>query len=100
MLARIDQPIVPPTKFRRLYDSLVSVLDHKGQDFTDIRRVLESGMKNGAVSLMKDVSFDSHDPMRCVGLMQCGHLALLLLEHMLGIRADACCVSPALRRQR
>eukprot|EP00752_Nemacystus_decipiens_P018709 g16773.t1 len=39
---------------RRLYDCLVSVLDDKGQDFDDIRRVLERGMKNGAVSLMKD----------------------------------------------
>lgn len=41
---------------RRLYDCLVSVLDEKGHDFGEIRRVLEKGMKNGALSLMKDVS--------------------------------------------
>ena len=41
---------------RRLYDCLVSVLDEKDHDFGDIRRVLERGMRNGAVSLMKDVS--------------------------------------------
>lgn len=41
---------------RRLYDCLVSALDEKGEEFGDIRRVLERGMKNGAVSLMKDVS--------------------------------------------
>lgn len=34
------------------------MLDRNGQDFGDIRRVLESGMRNGAVSLMKDVSRD------------------------------------------
>lgn len=44
-----------PTQSRN-YDCLVSMLDQKGHDFGDIRRVLERGMKNGAVSLMKDVS--------------------------------------------
>ncbi|CAM9355466.1 unnamed protein product [Ectocarpus fasciculatus] len=39
---------------RRLYDCLVSVLDEKDHDFGGIRRVLERGMRNGAVSLMKD----------------------------------------------
>ncbi|CAM9719659.1 unnamed protein product [Pylaiella littoralis] len=39
---------------RRLYDCLVSVLDQRGQEFGDIRRVLESGMRNGTISLMKD----------------------------------------------
>lgn len=41
---------------RRLYDCLITVLDKKDEDFGEVRRVLESGMKNGAVSLMKDVS--------------------------------------------
>lgn len=41
---------------RRLYDCLGSLLDEKGANFSDIRRVLEGGMKTGAVSLMKDVS--------------------------------------------
>ncbi|CAM9488583.1 unnamed protein product [Ectocarpus sp. 4 AP-2014] len=39
---------------RRLYDCLISMLDEKDHDFDDIRQVLERGMKNGAVSLMKD----------------------------------------------
>lgn len=40
---------------RRLYDCLVSLLNEKGAKFSDIRRVIERGMKTGAVSLMKDV---------------------------------------------
>ena len=41
-----------------MYDCLVSLLDEKGAKFCDIRRVLERGMKTGAISLMKDVRGD------------------------------------------
>lgn len=52
---RPDVRVTMMIQSRRLYDCLISVLDQKGQEFGDIRLVLESGMRNGAVSLMKDV---------------------------------------------
>lgn len=48
-------PNPPWALCRRLYDCLVALLDEKGAKFSDIRRILERGMKTGAVSLMKDV---------------------------------------------
>lgn len=44
-------------RFRRLYDCLVSLMEEKGAEWSDIRGVLERGMRNGAISLMKDVSW-------------------------------------------
>lgn len=41
---------------RRLYDATLCLLDSKNAPRSEVRRVLERGMRHGAVSLVTDVS--------------------------------------------
>lgn len=80
---------------------MISVLDEKDRDFGDIRRVLERGMKNGAVSLMKDVRrsrIGSIDFMVFAGKARfhgctavlCLHVVGGGMEDMLGLVSEMC----------